>query len=139
MWLLIRLHRRAPCQNPAVIPKPPFARDLSQESEIAEFERLKPRLRDLWSALSAREEEPYTSVVIPSLTLDQSELSKLEGASFYEERLLFLLIRLRNPQRAHGLRHLAADPPADPRVLLPAPGRHSRQPRARAADLALRP
>jgi hypothetical protein len=81
-----------------VIPKPPFAKDLSPEQEIAEFELLKPRLLDLWNALSAREEEPYTSVVIPSLTLDQSELSKLEAASFYEERLLFLLIRLRNPQ-----------------------------------------
>ncbi len=81
-----------------MIPKPPFGQDLSPEQEIAEFERLKPRLRDLWSALSAREEEPYTSVVIPSLTLDQSELAKLEAASFYEERLLFLLIRLRNPQ-----------------------------------------
>jgi hypothetical protein len=81
-----------------VIPKPPFARDLTLEQEIAEFERLKPRLGDLWNALSAREEEPYTSVVVPSLTLDQSELTKLEAASFYEERLLFLLIRLRNPQ-----------------------------------------
>ena len=45
-----------------------------------------------------REEEPHTSVVVPSLTLDQSELQKLPGASFYEERLLFLLIRLRNPR-----------------------------------------
>jgi len=81
-----------------LIPKPPFARDLSESFEIAEFERLKPRLETLWSALSAREEEPYTSVVIPSLTLDQSELAKLDGAAFYEERLLFLLIRLRNPQ-----------------------------------------
>ena len=45
-----------------------------------------------------REEEPHTSVVVPSLTLDQSELRKLPGASFYEERLLFLLIRLRNPR-----------------------------------------
>lgn len=81
-----------------MIPKPPFAKDLSLEQEIDEFERLKPRLRDLWDALTAREEEPYTSVVIPSLTLDQSELSKLEAASVYEERLLFLLIRLRNPQ-----------------------------------------
>jgi hypothetical protein len=81
-----------------VIPKPPFAWSLTPEEEIAEFERLKPRLDVLWNALSAREEEPYTSVVIPSLTLDQSELSKLEAASFYEERLLFLLIRLRNPQ-----------------------------------------
>ena len=81
-----------------MIPKPPFARDLSPEQEIAEFERLKPRLLELWNALSARAEEPYTSVVIPSLTLDPAALSKLEGASFYEERLLFLLIRLRNPQ-----------------------------------------
>jgi len=81
-----------------VIPKPPFARDLTPDAEIAEFERLKPRLDALWNALSAREEEPYTSVVIPSLTLDQAELSKLDAASFYEERLLFLLIRLRNPQ-----------------------------------------
>ncbi len=81
-----------------MIPKPPFPRDLTPEVEIAEFERLKPRLAELWNALSAREEEPYTSVVIPSLTLDQSELSKLDAASFYEERLLFLLIRLRNPQ-----------------------------------------
>ena len=37
---------------------------------------------------------------MPSFTLDQEELKKLEGATFYEERLLFLLIRLRNP-RAH--------------------------------------
>ncbi|HEY1434240.1 MAG TPA: peptide ligase PGM1-related protein [Thermoanaerobaculia bacterium] len=81
-----------------MIPKPPFARDLTAADEIAEFERLKPRLDALWNALSAREEEPYTSVVIPSLTLDQSELAKLDAASFYEERLLFLLIRLRNPQ-----------------------------------------
>jgi PGM1 C-terminal domain len=81
-----------------MIPKPPFAHELSPEREIAEFERLKPQLGDLWNALSAREEEPYTSVVIPSLTLDRRELEKLEAASFYEERLLFLLIRLRNPQ-----------------------------------------
>src|SRR5690349_13294652 len=81
----------------AVIPKPPFSKDITLEQEIAEFHRLKPRLRELWNALSAREEEPYTSVVIPSLTLDRAELSKLPAASYYEERLLFLLIRLRNP------------------------------------------
>jgi len=80
-----------------VIPKPPFAGDISPEEELAAFERLKPRLGTLWNALSARDEEPYTSVVIPSLTLDPHELTKLEAAAFYEERLLFLLIRLRNP------------------------------------------
>ena len=81
-----------------MIPKPPFAKDLSLEQEIAEFERLKPRLKEVWNVLTMREEEPHTSVIVPSLTLDQSELRKLPGASFYEERLLFLLIRLRNPR-----------------------------------------
>ncbi len=81
-----------------MIPKPPFASDLTLEDEIAAFEGLKPRLHEVWEALMMREEEPHTSVVVPSLTLDQSELRKLAGASFYEERLLFLLIRLRNPR-----------------------------------------
>jgi len=52
----------------------------------------------VWDVLTMREEEPHTSVIVPSLTLDQSELRKLPGANFYEERLLFLLIRLRNPR-----------------------------------------
>lgn len=81
-----------------MIPKPPFASDLTRERELLAFESLKPRLSTLWNALSAREEEPYTSIVIPSMTLDGAELTKLEAASFYEERLLFLLIRLRNPR-----------------------------------------
>ena len=81
-----------------MIPKPPFPKDLTLEQEIAEFERLKPRLAEVWDALTMQEEEPHTTVVVPSLTLDQSELRKISGASFYEERLLFLLIRLRNPR-----------------------------------------
>ena len=81
-----------------MIPKPPFAHELTLEKEIAEFERLKPRLGTVWDTIMMREEEPHTSVVVPSLSLDQSELRKLAGASFYEERLLFLLIRLRNPR-----------------------------------------
>ena len=81
-----------------MIPKPPFSADLSLEAEIAAFERLKPGLKSLWSALAAHSEEPFTSVVIPSMTLDRAQLAKLEAASFYEERLLFLLIRLRNPR-----------------------------------------
>lgn len=81
-----------------MIPKHPFPADFTPESEVAEFRRLQPQLWELWNALSAREEQPYTSVVVPSMTLDPQELEKLEGSSFYEERLLFLLIRLRNPQ-----------------------------------------
>jgi hypothetical protein len=84
--------------NAAVIPKPPFPSDLGLEQEIAEFEALKPRLVQVWETILMREEEPHTSVVVPSLTLDQAELKKLPGVGFYEERLLFLLIRLRNPR-----------------------------------------
>ena len=81
-----------------MIPKPPFACDLDLDSEIAAFDALKPRLADLWGTIFPGDQEHYTSVVVPSLTLDQGELRKLPGATFYEERLLFLLIRLRNPR-----------------------------------------
>lgn len=81
-----------------MIPKPPYAIDFTPEAELAAFRELQPRLSSVWDALTMRDEEPHTSVVVPSLTLDQSELKKLSGASFYEERLLFLLIRLRNPR-----------------------------------------
>ena len=81
-----------------MIPKPPYASTLDPEQELAEFEKLKPRLLEVWDIMTMREEVPHTSVVIPSLTLDQAELRKIEGVSFYEERLLFLLIRLRNPR-----------------------------------------
>lgn len=79
-------------------PKPPFRWELTLEEELRRFELLKPRLQEVWEAISYKDEEPHTSVVVPSLTLDQSELRKLPGVSFYEERLLFLLIRLRNPR-----------------------------------------
>jgi len=81
-----------------VIPKPPFASDLTPEAEIAAFQDLQTRLPAVWEALMLHDEEPHTSVVVPSMTLEQSELKKLSGVSFYEERLLFLLIRLRNPR-----------------------------------------
>ena len=37
-------------------------------------------------------------MVVPSLTLDAGEMGKIAGIPFYEERLLFLLMRLRNPR-----------------------------------------
>jgi hypothetical protein len=83
-----------------MVPKPPFAGDLSLEQELEGFRALKPRLTEVWDALTAADDSHCTSVVVPSLTLDQGELRKLAGVAYYEERLLFLLIRLRNP-RAH--------------------------------------
>ncbi|MBL7702085.1 MAG: hypothetical protein JNM14_07530 [Ferruginibacter sp.] len=41
---------------------------------------------------------PKTIVVVPSLSLDQEVLAKVEGAMYYEERLLCLLLLLRMPR-----------------------------------------
>lgn len=97
-----------------MIPKPPYAAFLSGEEELARFDALKPRLAEVWDRLTASEEADYTSVVVPSLTLDQEELAKLDGAAHYEERLLSLLIRLRNP-RAHMV--YVTSHPVHPQVL----------------------
>ncbi|MCW3091958.1 MAG: hypothetical protein JWP81_3027 [Ferruginibacter sp.] len=55
-----------------------------------------------------------TIVVIPSLTLDQEVLAKLEGALHYEERLLCLLMLLRMP-RAHVI--YVSSMPIDPFII----------------------
>jgi hypothetical protein len=72
---------------------------LTSEHEAAEFQKLKRRMLEVWEAIGGNTgDAAYTSVVVPSLTLDQEELRKISGSAFYEERLLFLLMRLRNPR-----------------------------------------
>lgn len=56
------------------------------------------RLANLWRAIAAGDPAPNTSIVVPSLSFDVEELSKISGAPFYEERLLFSLMRLRDPR-----------------------------------------
>jgi len=97
-----------------MIPQPPFANDLTLEQECAAFQALKPRLTEVWDALTTADDSHCTSVVVPSLTLDQTELGKLAGVAYYEERLLFLLIRLRNP-RAHVI--YVTSQPVHPNIL----------------------
>jgi hypothetical protein len=97
-----------------VIPKPPFPNDITLEEEVSRFELLKPRLDEVWESILMKEEEPHTSVVVPSLTLDQTELRKLPGVNYYEERLLFLLIRLRNP---HARMVYVTSEPVHPMIL----------------------
>jgi len=41
---------------------------------------------------------PHTTIVVPSLSLDQAELAKIEGNMYYEERLLCMLMLLRRPR-----------------------------------------
>jgi len=119
--------------------------DLSPEAEIEAFERLKPRLRDLWALVFPRDDEPYTSVVVPSVTLEPASLRRLSGVLHVEETLLFLLIRLRNPRAR--IVYLTSQPIPPPvleyylQFLAGIPGSHAR---ARltllsAYDASLRP
>lgn len=76
-------------------PDRPGSVDLAMEAQ--QFDRLKARWQDVWRKQQTDPAFPHTSVILPSLSVNQAELSKVLGASFYEERLMFTLIRLRNP------------------------------------------
>lgn len=67
------------------------------EEETA-FKRLQSQLEIFWRDLKMSPSSEHTVVVVPSLSVNQEELAKVSGASFYEERLLFTLIRLRSPK-----------------------------------------
>lgn len=65
---------------------------------LAQFKRLQAQLRDRWQSVDMFDEDNADILVIPSVSLDQRELLKIQGFLNYEERLLFSLIRLRNPR-----------------------------------------
>jgi hypothetical protein len=68
------------------------------ELEQAEqFRQLQVQLRQRWQSIEQFDVSSCDILVIPSLSLDQHELRKIQGVNYYEERLLFSLIRLRNP------------------------------------------
>ncbi|MET0551953.1 MAG: peptide ligase PGM1-related protein [Vicinamibacteria bacterium] len=73
---------------------PPTRWALDPAAQEAAFRGLKQRLEGLWSTLFPGDDEHYTSVVVPSRPVGPGEW----GADYEEERLLFLLIRLRNPR-----------------------------------------
>jgi len=71
----------------------------SEQSEHSEeFRHLQIQLRDRWSTTELFDQSDADILVIPSLSLDQRELQKIQGVLHYEERLLFSLIRLQNPR-----------------------------------------
>lgn len=80
--------------SPSPIGDPPATDELV-------FDQLQRSLRDRWQALdlnSTSLQQDCDILVVPSLSVDQRELCKIDGALHYEERLLFSLIRLRNPR-----------------------------------------
>jgi hypothetical protein len=69
-----------------------------QPEHLARFYQLQAQLRDRWLSIDQFGEGDCDILVIPSLSLDPRELAKISGIHYYEERLLFSLIRLRNPR-----------------------------------------
>jgi hypothetical protein len=72
-------------------------RPLTPEDALR-FAGLKARLAHSLPELMARPEAPRTVVVIPSLSMDQEVLARIEGGHHYEERMLCLLLLLRLPR-----------------------------------------
>jgi PGM1 C-terminal domain len=72
--------------------------DINDWQQIDQFRGLQLTLRDRWKTSELFDNSEADILIIPSLSIDQRELLKVEGCEHYEERLLFSLIRLRNPR-----------------------------------------
>jgi PGM1 C-terminal domain len=62
-----------------------------------QFQHLQAQLKHCWQSPNTFDRRPRQILVVPALSFDQSELAKIAGVHFYEERLLFSLMHLRNP------------------------------------------
>jgi hypothetical protein len=62
----------------------------------AHFDALQARLVPLWKSIASLNRDSQTIVVVPSMTLDELNMSAAELQA-YEERFLFLLLLLRQP------------------------------------------
>ncbi|MBF2006474.1 MAG: carboxylate-amine ligase [Chlorogloeopsis fritschii C42_A2020_084] len=72
--------------------------NISDGKETDPFRLLQSTLRDRWQNIEGSTNSDVDILVVPSLSIDQRELRKVEGYEHYEERLLFSLIRLWNPR-----------------------------------------
>jgi len=66
--------------------------------ELVEFARIQRRMAPLYQKVFSDSGAPRAIVVVPSLSLEASELEKIAGVEHYEERLLCLLMLLRLPR-----------------------------------------
>ncbi|MBE9129872.1 MULTISPECIES: peptide ligase PGM1-related protein [unclassified Coleofasciculus] len=67
-------------------------------TQAEQFRQLQSQLRDRWQSVDLFDQDDHDILVVPSVSVDQRELGKIAGFLHYEERLLFSLIRLRNPR-----------------------------------------
>lgn len=70
----------------------------SSSAHGEKFRQLQSQLRDRWQSVDLFDQDDCDILVVPSVSMDQRELKKIPGFLHYEERLLFSLIRLRNPR-----------------------------------------
>ena len=71
--------------------------NLVDSSQGEKFRQLQNTLRQRWLSVDLFDQDDRDILVVPSLSVDQREIKKIAGFLHYEERLLFSLIRLRNP------------------------------------------
>lgn len=72
--------------------------NVSYLEQTDNFRHLQLNLRERWKTSEIFDNSDADILIVPSLSIDQRELRKIEGCDHYEERLLFSLIRLRNPR-----------------------------------------
>lgn len=70
---------------------------ISDQDETEAFQALQKKLPTIWEEVHQQPRSPHSCLIIPSLSFDQEELQKVAGVPFYEERLMFMLMRLRRP------------------------------------------
>ena len=67
-------------------------------NELERFAELQLNLAPMFRRLFPNPLAPRTVLVVPSLSLDTAELSKIAGVTHYEERMLCMLLLLRLPR-----------------------------------------
>jgi hypothetical protein len=82
--------------------------------EVKKFKKIQACFAEQFDKAFPDKLAPKTVVIIPSLTMDQEILSKIQGINFYEERLLCMLMLLRMP-RTHVI--YITSMPVDPVII----------------------
>ena len=70
---------------------------IAEDNSDLRFRQLQNKLRDRWQSVDIFDQDDCDILVVPSFSIDPQLGQKIPGFLHYEERLLFSLIRLRNP------------------------------------------
>ena len=84
------------------------------EEEKLQFKKIQSCFAEQFDKAFPDKLAPKTVIIIPSLTMDQEILSKIQGITHYEERLLCFLLLLRMP-RTHVV--YVTSMPIDPVII----------------------